>query len=133
VAHGRNAQQTREGFVKPVMAALVMVACVALEGTSPRAKEMVALRVTPTVSMAPATIRVVVTVEPDNDNRRLELVADSGLFYTSSTVQLDGSKAARLQSFILKELPGGTYEVSASVVQKNGDTRKATGEYMVIE
>jgi hypothetical protein len=94
---------------------------------------MVAVRVSPNFSMAPATIRVVVTVEPDADNRELELVADSGVFYTSSTVQLDGGKAPRLQSFVLKELPAGNYEVSARVLQKNGDKRRASAEYLVME
>jgi hypothetical protein len=76
---------------------------------------------------------VTVTVEPDANNRELELVADSGLFYTSSTVQLYGNEAPRLQQFTLKELPAGTYEVSARVVQRNGDTREATTEYIVME
>jgi hypothetical protein len=112
----------------------VVVAVLAVLASAPtKAKEMVAVRVSPNVSMAPATVRVVVTVEPDADNRQLELVADSGVFYTSSTVQLDGSKAPRLQSFVLKELPAGTYEVSARVIQKNGDRHLASAEYMVME
>ena len=113
--------------------AVVVAALAVLAGAPAKAKDMVSVRVSPNIAMAPATVRVVVTVEPDADNRELELVADSGVFYTSSTVQLDGSKAPRLQSFVLKELPAGTYEVSAVVVQKNGDGRKAVAEYVILD
>jgi hypothetical protein len=118
--------------VNVVRAALVGV-CAVLGVASATAREMVAVRVSPNMSMAPATVRVVVTVEPDADNRELELEADSGAFYTSSTVQLDGSKAPRLQWFTLKELPSGTYEVLARVVRRNGDRREATTEYTVLD
>ncbi len=114
-------------------AAVVVAALAVLAGAPAKAKDMVAVRVSPNIAIAPATVRVVVTVEPEADNRELELVADSGVFYTSSTVQLDGSKAPRLQSFVFKELPAGTYEVFARVVQKNGDRRQATAEYMVMD
>lgn len=119
--------------MKVLKFAVVVAALSVLAGAPAKAKDMVTIRVSPNISMAPATVRVVVTVEPDANNRELELVADSGVFYTSSTVQLDGSKAPRLQSFVLKELPGGTYEVAARVVQKNGDKREAATEYMVME
>lgn len=113
--------------------ALVIVACVLVGSAATSAREAVAIRVSPNVSLAPATIRIVVTVEPDADNRELVLEADSGLFFTSSTVQLDGTKAPRLQSFVLKELPAGSYEIAARVVRKNGDSRKALAEYLVLD
>jgi hypothetical protein len=115
-----------------VRAALVVVACALIGGAPTIARETVTVRVSPAVSMAPATVRIAVTVEPADDNRELELVADSGAFYTSSTVQLDGSKAPRLQWFTLKELPAGTYELSVNVIQTNGDKRQATAEYRVV-
>lgn len=113
--------------------ALVIVACVLLGGAATSARDVVAIRVSPNVSIAPATVRVVVTVEPDANNRELVLEADSGMFFTSSTVQLDGTKAPRLQSFVLKELPAGNYEIGARVVQRNGAAHKAATEYMVLE
>lgn len=114
--------------------ALVIAACVVLTGAvTTNAREAVGLRVSPNISMAPATVRVLVTVEPDANNKELVLEADSGSFYTSSVVQLDGDKSSRSQTFLFKELPAGTYEVTARVVQRNGDVHKASGEYMVLE
>ena len=51
--------------------------------------------VTPSKSMAPATIRVRVGVAPDADNRVLNVIADSGAYYRSSEIQLDGDRARR--------------------------------------
>jgi hypothetical protein len=122
-----------EVSVKTVRMLLVIVACASLGSAATAAKVEVAVRVTPSVSVAPATVRVVVTIEPDADNRQLELVADSGSFYTSSTVQLEGGDAPRLQTFEFKEMPAGNYEVSARVLQKNGQTREATADYTVLQ
>lgn len=113
---------------------LVLLACVALTGAATvSAREGIEIRVSPNVSMAPATVRVLVTVEPDANNRQLVVEADSGEFYTSSTVQLDGTKAPRTQAFILKELPAGRYDIAAVVVQRNGGERKAASNYIVLQ
>lgn len=113
--------------------ALVLVACMLLVGTATGAREAVSVRVSPNISLAPATIRVVVTVEPDRDNRELLLQADSGAFYTSSTVELQGDQAPRLQSFVFKELPAGSYELEARVVKRSGQSVVASTEYMIME
>jgi hypothetical protein len=116
-----------------VKTALVIGACMILAGTASSAKEAVGIRVSPNISMAPATIRVLVTVEPEDANRELMISADSGEFYTSSTVQLDGNKAPRLQMFTLKELPAGTYQVEARVRLRDGDERRAVADYLVMQ
>jgi hypothetical protein len=122
----------REAEGPQVRTALVLIACVVF-GSLATARESVSIRVSPNVSLAPATVRVVVTVEPEATNRQLVLEADSGLFFTSSTVQLDGTNAPRLQSFVFKELPAGNYEIAARVIRNNGNNAKALTEYMVME
>ena len=115
-------------------ALLVLVACVLVcSASTTSARETVSIRVSPSISMAPATVRVTVVVEPNADNRELVVEADSGDFFTSSTVQLDGSKSARMQAFMLKELPAGEYEIAARVIRRNGDTQKAGSNYMVLQ
>jgi hypothetical protein len=125
--------QHRPARRRQVKIALAMAACLLLSGVATSARDAVSVSVSPNVSMAPATIRVVVTVEPDAQNRELVIEADSGEYFTSSTVQLDGDKSARLQSFYLKELPAGSYEVAARVYHSDGSSHKATAEYMVLE
>ena len=54
------------------------IALMGLAGTGLGAGERLTLIVTPSKSMAPATIRVRVGVEPAAENRVLHIVADSG-------------------------------------------------------
>ena len=56
--------------------------------------------VTPAVAKAPAEVRIQVWVTPQDDNRTLEIVVDSGDFYRSSAIPLDGAQAA--QSFTVE-------------------------------
>ena len=85
------------------------------------ASEPLSLRVTPNVSSAPSTVTVRAYVEPKADNRRLRIEAESGSFYRSSEVQLDGDKAPTLTEFRLKSLPKGQYTVSATLFDAMGE------------
>jgi hypothetical protein len=60
-----------------------------------RAKEPLSIRVSPAFSFAPANLVIRTSVEPDPENRSMEVIADSAEFYRSSTI---ASKAiARLR------------------------------------
>ena len=83
--------------------------------------EKLTLRVTPNVSSAPSTVTARVYVEPDAGNRRLRVEADSGSFYRSSEIQLDGDNAPMLTEFRLKSLPSGAYTVMATLIDAMGD------------
>ena len=76
--------------------------------------------VTPRVSSAPATVRVRAIVAPSAENRALQVAADSGDFYRSSYVPLAGADAASVTETTLKNLPGGEYEVSVTLIDAQG-------------
>lgn len=78
------------------------------------------IEVTPRVSPAPASVRVRAIVPPDAANRALQIVADSGAYYRSSMVPLDGANAAEVTETMLKNLPGGEYEVSVALIDADG-------------
>ena len=78
------------------------------------------IEVTPQVSAAPAVLKVRAIVTPDAANRALQIVADSGSFYRSSMVPLDGANAATITETMLKNLPGGEYDVSVMLVNADG-------------
>lgn len=94
------------------LAAVTVIGLLAASGET-GASERLVLRVTPNVSSAPSTVVVKATIAPDAGNRWLLIEADSGAFYRSSSVQLDGDKAPRVTEFRLKALPGGEYTVTA--------------------
>ena len=87
----------------------------------PDASDKLTMGVTPNVSSAPSTVTVRAYVQPDVNNRRLRVEADSGLFYRSSEVQLDGAEAPLLTEFSLAALPGGEYTVVATLVDAMGE------------
>jgi len=78
------------------------------------------IEVTPQVSVAPAVLTVRAIVTPDEANRALQIVADSGSFYRSSLVPLDGANAAAITETRLKNLPGGEYDVTVMLVEADG-------------
>jgi len=85
------------------------------------ASERLLLRVTPNVSSAPSTVTVRAYVEQSAENRGLRIEADSGSFYRSSQIQLDGDKAPLLTEFRFASLPSGEYTVIATLLDARGD------------
>ena len=83
----------------------------------------VSIRVSPAISFAPANLVVQTVIEPDVDNRAIEIVADGNDFYRSSTVQLDGDRAPKTIRFEFRSLPPGDYRVSAAVIGADGHSR----------
>ena len=71
------------------------------------------LDVRPTMTSSPGAFRVRATVDRDDDNRRLEIAADS-LRYYRSTIQLDGAY-----------LPAGHYRIQARLERADGRSRGA--------
>ena len=104
---------------QPTLAAATVIALLSVS-TPGRATEKLTVSVTPNVSSAPSTVTVRAYVEPNENNRRLRVEADSGLFYRSSEVQLDGDNAPLLTEFQLRSLPSGDYTVVATLVDVTG-------------
>lgn len=89
------------------------------------AGERMTLKVSPSVSFAPANLIVRAQIEADAQNRAVEIVAESPDFYRSSEIQLDGEHAPRTNTFEFRSLPSGTYEVKATLLGPGGEPRAA--------
>lgn len=87
------------------------------------AKEPLSIRVFPAISFAPANLVIRTSVEPDANNRAMEVVADSDEFYRSSAIQLDGDRAPKTATFEFRSLPPGQYDVTAVVIGSDGQRR----------
>jgi hypothetical protein len=98
------------------------------------ANESISIRVSPAMSFAPANLVIRTTVEPDVDNRAMEIVADSEEFYRSSSVQLEGDRAPKTTMFEFRSLPPGEYRVTAVLFGANGQRRgTARAQIRVVE
>jgi len=96
------------------------------------AAEKLQLTVSPTISMAPASVIVRAIVERDPENRMLEIVADSYAFYRRTVLELDGAKAPKVNELRLIDIPGGEYEVRATLYDSRGGRTDARRVLMVM-
>jgi len=82
--------------------------------------EALQMQVSPAVQRAPAMLTVRVMVESSDDNRLLQVVAESPTFYRSSEIQIDGASGSPLKVFQFRGLPTGVYEVTGVLVGTQG-------------
>ena len=94
--------------------------------------ERLTMAVSPVQSFAPTTLTVRVHVKPDAENRALEIVAESGNYYRSSRIQLDGNEAPRTIVVELRSLPGGDYEVRGALVDGSGRARGLVRKQVIV-
>jgi hypothetical protein len=87
------------------------------------AGERITVKVSPAVAFAPANLVVRTMIEANQDNRAVEIIAESEDFYRSSQIQLEGDKAPRTTSFEFRSLPPGSYEVRALLFGADGEQR----------
>jgi hypothetical protein len=95
----------------------------AASGLTVGAGEKFTMRASPEVSFAPAHLTVRTVVEPDPDNRALEIIIDSADFYRSSLIQLEGDQAPRTSVVEFRSVPGGSYMISARLLGQGGESR----------
>jgi hypothetical protein len=96
------------------------------------ANEPVSMAVSPLQSFAPATLTIRLHVEPDAANRALEVVAESGEYYRSSRIQLEGSDAPRTIAFEFRDVPGGNYDVRGTLITSGGKVRAAVRRHVTV-
>jgi len=108
------------------------VALLLLSSLSIHANGPLTMDVSPMQSLAPTNLRFRVHVEPDAGNRALEVVAESGGYYRSSRVQLDGAEAPRTIWLEMRNLPGGNYDVRGNLIDSAGHKRTAVRTRVIV-
>jgi hypothetical protein len=111
---------------KSVLLALLISAAALPAGA--REHDRLALRVSPSISFAPANLMVRATIPADPENRAVEITAESPEFYRSSEIQLDGDRAPRTSMFEFRSLPPGSYEVTAILRGSSGEQRATVSQ-----
>jgi hypothetical protein len=104
------------------LAVLVAVTLGTFGSTNGRAADnRLRIDVSPRFSSAPGAFRVRAMVAREEKNRSLEVIADSSNYYRSSTVALDGARAAGVIEMFLQNLPSGTYQVTVTLTDADGN------------
>jgi hypothetical protein len=96
------------------------------------AGERLTIAVSPLQSFAPTTLMVRIHVAPDVDNRALEVTAESGEYFRSSLIQLDGKEAPRTIAVELRGLPGGDYQVRGTLIDNAGRPRASARQQVIV-
>ena len=95
------------------------------------ADEVVEIRLHGRYFVEPATVSILVAVEPDAENRALRIEADGDMMYRSSELTLSGAREKRLHSVEFRNLPAGHYMLRAEVRSAH-DVRGMASQDLVV-
>jgi hypothetical protein len=112
------------------IAVIIAAFCVFGAATVP-AKDVVAIRMPGRYYSEPATVRIMIAVEPNADNRKLLVEADGESYFRSSELTLDGDKGQRLHTVEFRNLPAGEYYIRAAVLS-NADVRGTAQQVLTV-
>jgi hypothetical protein len=91
-----------------------------------RSNQRLSMKLTPPAAVAPASLTVRTTIESSPDNRFLRVVLNSGDYFRSSEIELDGEHARRIEDWAFKGLPAGRYEITATLMSASGPRATAS-------
>ena len=103
---------------------LAVVAGVLAGSMQMSADEAISITVRPAVTSYRGSAQLRVLVSRNEKNRMLVWEVDGPGFFRSSSTTLEGAAAARSYFFMVKDLPGGEFDVRATV--KRNDNSAAT-------
>lgn len=83
------------------------------------ANDIVEIRLRGRYYAEPATVQIVIAVEPDAVNRALRVEAESERMFRSSEITLAGAGEKRIHTLEFKNLPAGDYTLSAQVYSRS--------------
>jgi hypothetical protein len=95
------------------------------------AKDNVEIRLAGHFFAEPATVQLVVAIEPDAENRTLRVEADGDTMFCATEIELAGAKEQRLHTIQFKNLSAGGYTLRAEVLSNSAVRSQATQEIMV--
>jgi hypothetical protein len=108
---------------KVIKVALLSLGMLALATVPSGARANLDMRVSPAVSMEPAFLRIQYVVDPHPDNRTVVITVESGDFFRSSEIHLEGDRAPRTSAIEYRNVPAGVYEISAVLAGRDGRER----------
>jgi hypothetical protein len=95
----------------------------ALTAMSATSGEQLRIAVSPFQSFAPSNVHIRARVVPHAENRALVVVAESGDFYRSSEIPLEGERAPATITVEFRSLPSGDYQVYGILTDGGGHQR----------
>jgi hypothetical protein len=91
------------------------------------------VRLSQQVMYAPGNVRITAYVEPDDSHRVLKIEADSEVFYRSSTMPLEGARAARQHTVYYANLPAANYLIRVTLADATAPVAVVSEHLRVVE
>src|SRR5262245_18564600 len=95
---------------------VALFAAVIAFGSQVTGREAIAIRVAPSMGLAPCDVVVQAFIEPNEHNRSVAVEIESTNFFTSSEAGLDGDRAPRSKEVRFRNLPAGVYQVRVTLI-----------------
>lgn len=111
---------------------LMMAAFLALASVSANGGEELRLAVSPAFSIAPTNLNIRARLVPSAENRALQVIAESGEFYRSSQIQLEGEHAPATITFEFRGVPGGDYSINGFLIDSTGRRRAMDQKHVTV-
>jgi hypothetical protein len=109
----------------------LIIPVLALTGSVGSAKDNVEIRLNGRFFAEPATVQLVVAIEPNAENRRLRVEADGDSMFAATEIELAGANEQRLHTVEFKNLSAGGYTLRAQVLSNSSVRSQAEQEIMV--
>ena len=104
-------------------AILMLSGLLSLTTISATGDEHLRMAVSPLMSFAPSNLTIRMRLAASDENRTLDIVAESADFYRSSQIPLEGERAPEVITVEFRDLPSGEYEVSGVLTDRAGERR----------
>jgi hypothetical protein len=125
----RRLPEERRRFVM-MRVPLMLSALFALTTLSASGGEQLKIVVSPTQSFAPSNLSIRARVVPNAENRALEVIAESGEFYRSSQITLEGERAPSTITIDFRGVPSGEYQIYGILVDAGGHRRAMAAQFV---
>ena len=109
---------------------VMLAALLSLTTMSATGDEHLKMTVSPLMSFAPSNLTVRMRVTASQENRTLDIVADSDGFYRSSQIPLEGERAPEVFTVQFRDMPIGEYDVYGVLTDRTGERRAIARQHV---
>jgi hypothetical protein len=109
------------------------IALATVVSMSGSAEPIVEFRTHARIMVAPATVRMLIVVQPNDANRTLHVELDGDLMYRSSDMALEGAGEKKFHQITFRGVPPGHYRLAAVVLSATAVRGQATDSLDVLD
>ena len=112
-----------------IIAAAVAVAA---GGVAPHAQDSLKIQLSGRYYAEPASVDVLVLVEPSKENRTLRVEADGDDFFRASDLPLAGETERKYHTVMFRNIPAGDYVIRAVLLNGKRELASTQAQLMVM-